>query len=159
MSADPYFILGIKRGATRAELKGAYHALALKFHPDKNKDPGAEEHFKKIVSAYEELLIILPETAASPKKTKTDPENDSSASHSCGYCRGSGWSDGFDICGMCEGRGKVSRAQNEPIPRYGPPHVKKSPPPPKVEDLTEDLRNTISGMNGSIYKDVFEGDV
>lgn len=51
--ADYYDILGVKKGAAEAEVKKAYRALALKFHPDRNPgDKKAEEQFKKISEAY-----------------------------------------------------------------------------------------------------------
>lgn len=55
MGKDYYKILGVSRNATDDELKKAYRKLALKYHPDKNKDPGAEDRFKEIAEAYEIL--------------------------------------------------------------------------------------------------------
>jgi DnaJ homolog subfamily B member 5 len=55
MGKDYYKALGIAKTATDDEIKKAYRKLALKFHPDKNKEPGAEEKFKEIAEAYEVL--------------------------------------------------------------------------------------------------------
>ena len=54
-SRDYYKTLGISRSASDAEIKRAYHQLAREYHPDLNKDPGAEERFKEINEAYEIL--------------------------------------------------------------------------------------------------------
>ncbi len=55
MGKDYYKILGITSGSNEDEIKKAYRRMALKFHPDKNKDPNAEEKFKEIAEAYEVL--------------------------------------------------------------------------------------------------------
>lgn len=55
MGKDYYKTLGIQSGANEDEIKKAYRKMALKFHPDKNKDANAEEKFKEIAEAYEVL--------------------------------------------------------------------------------------------------------
>uniref|UniRef100_A0A8D3AAA9 DnaJ homolog subfamily C member 16 n=1 Tax=Scophthalmus maximus TaxID=52904 RepID=A0A8D3AAA9_SCOMX len=52
---DPYKILGVTRSASQAEIKKVYKRLAKEWHPDKNKDPGAEDMFIKITKSYEIL--------------------------------------------------------------------------------------------------------
>lgn len=52
---DYYKTLGVDRKATSAEITKAYRALARKYHPDVNKEKGAEEKFKQINEAYEVL--------------------------------------------------------------------------------------------------------
>jgi molecular chaperone DnaJ len=53
--ADFYDLLGVARDADPETLKRAYRRLARQYHPDINKDPGAEDKFKEIGRAYEVL--------------------------------------------------------------------------------------------------------
>ena len=60
--ADYYELLGVNRDADADTLKRAYRRLARQYHPDVNKDPGAEDKFKEIGRAYE--VLSDPQTRA-----------------------------------------------------------------------------------------------
>ncbi|XP_068132620.1 dnaJ homolog subfamily B member 9 [Hyperolius riggenbachi] len=50
-----YDILGVPKTASERQIKKAFHKLAMKYHPDKNKSPDAEAKFREIAEAYETL--------------------------------------------------------------------------------------------------------
>jgi molecular chaperone DnaJ len=49
---DYYEVLGVPHDADEQRIKDAFRELALKYHPDRNKSPEAEERFKEIAEAY-----------------------------------------------------------------------------------------------------------
>jgi DnaJ-class molecular chaperone len=55
VNKDYYEILGVSKTSSQEEIKKAYKLLALKYHPDKNSDPEAQETFKSISESYEIL--------------------------------------------------------------------------------------------------------
>src|SRR5512138_3048562 len=50
--SDFYEVLGVPKNSTKDQIKDAYRKLAMQYHPDRNKEPGAEEKFKEISEAY-----------------------------------------------------------------------------------------------------------
>ncbi len=50
-----YDRLGVSKNASPDEIKKAYRKLSKKYHPDINKDPGAEDKYKEVQEAYETL--------------------------------------------------------------------------------------------------------
>lgn len=80
---DYYDILGVSKSASTSELKSAYRKLALKWHPDKNKEAGAEAKFKEINEAYEVL-------SDAGKKAKYDQFGHAAFDPSAGFGGGQG---------------------------------------------------------------------
>jgi len=79
---DYYEVLGVTKSASAAEIKSAYRKLALKWHPDRNKTPDAEEKFKQINQAYQVL--------SDPKKKELYDQVGHSAYAQGGYGGGGG---------------------------------------------------------------------
>ena len=52
---NPYATLGVERSSDQDTIRKAYKKLARKYHPDVNKDAGAEKRFKEVNAAYEVL--------------------------------------------------------------------------------------------------------
>lgn len=80
---DYYDILGVTKSASSSDLKSAYRKLALKWHPDKNKESGAEAKFKEINEAYE----VLSDPG---KKAKYDQFGHAAFDPSAGFGGGQG---------------------------------------------------------------------
>jgi curved DNA-binding protein len=55
MARDYYEVLGVQPNASQDEIQAAYRRLSRTYHPDVNKDPGAEERFKEVGQAYSVL--------------------------------------------------------------------------------------------------------
>ncbi|KII89961.1 hypothetical protein PLICRDRAFT_40143 [Plicaturopsis crispa FD-325 SS-3] len=54
-AADLYKVLDVHRSASEQDIRKAYKKLSKKYHPDKNKEPGAEDRFVEVAHAYEVL--------------------------------------------------------------------------------------------------------
>ncbi|XP_060083535.1 uncharacterized protein LOC132562783 isoform X1 [Ylistrum balloti] len=98
MTKNLFTVLGLKPGATEDEIKKSYRNLARKFHPDKNKEPGAEEKFKEISAAYDYLKSAdrremhereVNKPKEEPKKTFTKTKPSGSYSTTFSYSTGS----------------------------------------------------------------------
>jgi DnaJ family protein B protein 9 len=56
---DYYDILGVPKEATERQIKKAFHKLAMRYHPDKNKSPDAEMKFREIAEGMDIIFLHL----------------------------------------------------------------------------------------------------
>jgi curved DNA-binding protein CbpA len=86
---DLYQQLGIKRGASEAEIKKAYRSLAKQLHPDRNKDnPKAAERFAQITRAYD--LLSDKDKRARYDRGEIDEDGNPRMPFGGGFGRGAG---------------------------------------------------------------------
>lgn len=114
MARDYYEILGVSKDADKEEIKRAYRRLARKYHPDVNKEEGAEERFKEINRAYE--VLSEPET-----RTRYDRYGEAGVSSAAGasyqdFGDLGGFADIFEsfFSGFSGGMGQSARRRSGP---------------------------------------------
>jgi curved DNA-binding protein len=120
---DFYEVLGVRRDASQEEIQQAYRRLARTYHPDLNKDPGAEERFKDISEAYSVLSdpttrkrydAFGPDFRQVPPDVDPDDWRRARAANGAGGGSRSGFSSGFGggidfddlLGGLFGGRGR-----------------------------------------------------
>jgi molecular chaperone DnaJ len=86
---DYYEVLGVSRTDNDEEIRRAYRKKAMEFHPDRNKEAGAEAKFKEVNSAYQ----VLSDTK---KRAQYDSHGHAGVGANGGFDRPF---DGFDVFG------------------------------------------------------------
>ena len=87
---DYYEVLGVKKDASDEEIKRAFRKLAKQYHPDVNKEPGADEKFKEIGEAYSVL-------SDPNKRSQYDQFGHAAFQGAAGGAQGAGGFGGFDF--------------------------------------------------------------
>ena len=82
-AADYYKVLGVDKKASQEDIKKAYRKLARQYHPDTNKDAGAEERFKEISEAYD----VARRTRRSARSTTAAARSSAAPTRSAGRRR------------------------------------------------------------------------
>jgi len=77
--SDAHTLLGLQPGATTQQIKRAFRKLAMQWHPDRNTDPAALEHFKLLRQAHDRLLATLLEDPDAPDTNGTEAYADGPA--------------------------------------------------------------------------------
>ena len=106
---NPYEVLGINKNSDQKEIKSAYKKLAKKYHPDLNKEPGAEDKFKEINEAYS---ILSDETKKRNYDTYGSPDGPQGFSGQ-GFDPNDIFGDIFSNFGF-GGRGRQQQSANAP---------------------------------------------
>lgn len=113
---DYYEVLGVSKSASKDEIKKAYRKLSKKYHPDINKEEGADEKFKEITEAYDVL-------SDEQKRAQYDQFGHTDPNQGFGGFGGGGDFGGFggfeDIFSTFFGGGGGSRRRDPNAPRQG----------------------------------------
>lgn len=110
---NPYEVLGVDKNSDQKTIKSAYKKLAKKYHPDLNKEPGAEDKFKEVNEAYS---ILSDETKKRNYDTYGSPDGPQGfGGTGAGFDPNDIFGDIFSGFGF-NGRGKQ---QNANSPRQG----------------------------------------
>lgn len=136
MADDLYAVLEVQRGASDADIKKAYRRLARQYHPDVNKDPGAEDKFKAVQRAYS--ILSDPQKKAQYDQYGVTDDSPGGAGFGGfdGFSAG-GFDDIFDVFFGGGGR----RAGRNSGPRQG-------------EDLRYDLELTLEEAAFGVSKEI-----
>jgi len=143
MASDLYGILEVDRNASEADIKKAYRRLARQYHPDVNKEKGAEEKFKEVQKAYE-VLSDPQKKANYDQFGVTDDQGPSGFGGGGGF---GGFEGGFgaesfeDIFDAFFGGSRRSSKGGRSGPRQG-------------EDLRYDLELTLEEVAKGLSKDI-----
>jgi molecular chaperone DnaJ len=118
---DLYKVLGVDKKASQDEIKKAYRKLARQYHPDTNKDPGAEERFKEISQAHD--VLGDPEKRKQYDAMRSNPFAGGGNPFGGGGAGGGFDAGGFgdilsDLFGRASGRGGGG-ASSKPRPERG----------------------------------------
>ncbi len=113
---DYYEVLGISKSASADEIKKAYRKLSKQYHPDINKEAGADEKFKEISEAYE-ALSDPQKRAQYDQYGHVDPNQGFGGGGAGGGFGGGGFSGFEDIFDTFFGGG--GRQQDPNAPRQG----------------------------------------
>jgi len=91
-NTEYYDRLGVSKNASQDEIKRAYRKLSKKYHPDINKEAGAEDKYKEVQEAYETL---------SDEQKRAAYDQYGAAGANGGFGGGAGGFGGFDGSGFC----------------------------------------------------------
>ena len=120
---DYYESLGINRNANEEEVRKAFRKKAMEFHPDRNKEPGADAKFKEVNEAYQ--ILSDPNRRAKYDQFGHAGVNSSGGQGFEGFDVFGGFGDIFDAFLEAEPLSAPELDQEEHYRQIFPSHLKK----------------------------------